>query len=269
VVASDKIKLVIKYDDESRQTAEVYVEGKIQDEACRFLLDTGCAKTTLTWNHLTQNFLSIGKQESSGTFGKAEFDLVKLKSISAGPLSRTDWAVRRAPEGGTDRHLLGMDVMMDHCLSFAFDDALVNIVSEADARRSLADQDLIMDRGLIPCIAVRAGGVDSSAIWDSGAGITLVDTNFVTEHPELFVSLGSEMGTDSTNRKQETPIYMMSGLAVAGHEFNPVKVAAVPLTNPSNPTKSAMNFVLGFSALRQAHWLFDFPNRKWSFEMLR
>lgn len=264
-----RIDLTIKYDDESRQTAEVYVEGRIQDEACRFLLDTGCAKTTLTWDLLTRNFPSIGKQESSGTFGRSEYDLIELKSISVGPLSRDNWTVRRASEGGTDRHLLGMDLIKDHCLSFAFDDAVVNIVSETDARRRLADQDLSMDRGLIPCIAVQAGGVDCSAIWDSGAGITLVDAAFVNEYPELFVSLGSEIGTDSTNRKQETPIYMMSGFVVAGHEFGPVKVAAVPLTNPSNPTKAALNFVLGFSALRQAHWLFDFLNRKWSLEMLR
>lgn len=265
----NKVNLVIKYDDESRQTAEVYVDGTIQNEACRFLLDTGCAKTTLTWDSLTQTFRSVGKEESSGTFGRSEYDLIELKSLCVGPLSQGDWTVRRAAEGGTDRHLFGMDIMKDHCLSFAFDEGVLAIVPETDTHRHEADQDLIMERGLIPCIAVRAGGVDCSAIWDSGAGITLVDTSFLKEHPKLFVPLGSEMGTDSTNRKQETPIYMMSGLAVAGQKFGPVKVAAVPLFKPSKPADPAMKFVLGFSALRQAHWLFDFPKRKWSLEMLR
>lgn len=265
-----KIRLLLKFDDESRQTAEVYVEGGVQDEPCEFLLDTGCAKTTLTRNRLTQDLPSIGKQESSGTFGRAEYDLIELTSLTVGPISRKNWIVRRAPEGGTDRHLLGMDVMRDFCLNFAFDKNEVSITPEADSRREMADQELGMERGLIPYIMAEVGGFTGSALWDSGAGITLVDSSFVKQHPEMFVSIGSEIGTDSTNTQKDTPIFMMDGLVIAGREFRPLKVAAVEFSSSHPRIDASPKFVLGYSTLRQANWLFDFPNRRWTItKMLR
>lgn len=260
----NKISLLLKFDDESRQTAEVYVEGSVQKELCRFLLDTGCAKTTLTRDRHTRDLPSIGKRESSGTFGRAEYDLVELTSLSVGPMFREKWVVSRAPEGGTDRHLFGMDVMRDHCLDFAFDNNEMNIVPETDARRELADQELIMERDLIPYIPVELGGKRGNAIWDSGASITLVDMKFVQQHPNMFVSMGNEIGTDSTNTQRETPIFMMNGLVVAGRKFQPLKVAAINFSISQTKIENPLNVVLGYSTLRQANWLFDFPRRKWA-----
>lgn len=83
-----KISLMLKFDDESQQTAEVYVDGNDQTNLCRFLLDTGCAMTTLTNNQHTKVLPSVGKRESSGSFGRAVYDLVELTSISVGSLLR-------------------------------------------------------------------------------------------------------------------------------------------------------------------------------------
>lgn len=260
-----KISLILKFDDESRQSAEIYVEGSVQsDHPCRFLLDTGCAKTTLTNNQSTKNLPTIGKRESSGTFGRAEYDLVELESLSVGPMVRKKWVVSRAPVGGTDRHLFGMDVMRDYCFDFAFDNHEMNIVLETDVRCKMADQALIMERDLIPYIPVEFGDRSGNAIWDSGASITLVDLDFVRQHPNMFVSIGNEVGTDSTNTQRETPIFMMNGLTIAGRKFQPLKVAALEFSNSHPRVENPLNVVLGYSALRQANWLFDFPRRRWA-----
>lgn len=260
----NKIKLLLKFDDESHQTAEVYVEGSAQGELCRFLLDTGCAKTTLTRDRLTKDLPAVGKRESSGTFGRAEYDLVELTSLSVGPMSREKWIVSRAPKGGTDRHLFGMDVMRDHCINFVFDKKEIQVISENDVRREIADQKLIMERDLIPYIPVELGGRSGNAIWDSGASITLVGIDFVQQNPNMFISMGNEIGTDSTNTQRETPIFMMSGLVIEGKEFQPLKVAAVDFSISQDKIENPLNVVLGYSTIRQANWLFDFPKRRWA-----
>lgn len=259
-----KIPLLLQFDDESRQTAEIYVDGRIHNEPCRFLLDTGCAKTTLMRNRFTQELPTIGQQESSGTFGRAVYDLVELASLSIGPILRENWLVKRAPKGGTDRHLLGMDVMRDYCLHFSFEQGEVSVLPGSDPRNGLVGHELVMERWLIPYITAEVGGLTGRVLWDSGASITLVSSELVRRHPEMFVSLGSEIGTDSTNAQMNTPIFMMDGLTVAHRKFRPLKVAAVEFSKSHPRVEDQLDIVLGYSALRQADWLFDFSNCKWA-----
>lgn len=40
----------------------------------------------------------------------------------------------RAPVGGTDRHLFGMDIMRNYCIDYAFDNNEINIIIERDTK---------------------------------------------------------------------------------------------------------------------------------------
>jgi hypothetical protein len=263
-IAMSVLNLLVKTDDESRQTAEVWVDGELEGTPCQFLLDTGCASTTLTSNAFTRGLKPVGHRSSSGTFGRAKYDLVNVSSISAGPISRKDLTISRAPEGGTDRNLLGMDILRDYRLSFDFDKNQLSIGADSSTDAELEYNEILMDRGLIPYVQVEADGRRGNAVWDSGAGITLVDRSFVQKNPELFVPIGNEIGTDSTNTQRETPIFMMKALKVAARIFHTVKVAAVELRPHDSHVEIPMDFVLGYSVLRQANWVFDFPKRKWT-----
>lgn len=256
----NKISLILKFDDESQQSAEIYVDGSVHTDPYRFLLDTGCAMTTLTRNQLTKILPSVGKRESSGTFGRAVYDLVELTSISVGSIFREKWVVSRAPDGGTDRHLFGMDIMRDYCFDFAFDNNEINIVQESDSRCKIADQELIMENNLIPYIPVEFEGKCGNAIWDSGASVTLVDLDFVRQHPNNFISIGNDIGTDSTNTQRVTPMFMMNGLIIAGRKFQSLKVAALNFSNSHPRVENSLKVCLGYSALRQANWLFVFQD---------
>jgi hypothetical protein len=47
------------------------------------------------------------------------------------------------------------------------------------------------------------GDVTASAVWDTGASLTIVDMNFVQKHPECFQQAGQSSGTDSTGATME------------------------------------------------------------------
>lgn len=259
-----KISFSLQYDDETKQTAQVFVEGLIQDQPSKFLLDTGCAQTSLALNEFTQSLPSTGKRGSSGALGqRADFDLVELSQISVGSLSRNNWQVSRAPQGGLDRHLFGMDIMRDYCLEFNFEHNEMLVLPKADSKIKIADQMMAMENDLIPFIPVEIATVTGNAVWDTGASITLVASSFVEQHPHLFTKLGSETGTDSTNTQMETPTYIMSGLKISGREFQPMKVAAIPFSISQDKVENPINIILGYPTLKQANWIFDFPNKKW------
>jgi hypothetical protein len=66
----NELKLSIEFEDASEETAEVYIEGKVMDSPVKFLLDTGCAKTSLPHNDITKNLNIISSRESSGAISK-------------------------------------------------------------------------------------------------------------------------------------------------------------------------------------------------------
>jgi predicted aspartyl protease len=110
--------LQIKFDDDSKETAEVYVEGKIQGEVCRFLLDTGCARTSLNFDEFSSQFPKIGSEESSGIFGRTSYDLISVCSIELGPIVKNNVVLSRAKRDELDRKLFGMDLL--RIIAFTF-----------------------------------------------------------------------------------------------------------------------------------------------------
>lgn len=69
---------------------------------------------------------------------------------------------------------------------------------------------------------------------------------------------------DSTGATIETPLYLMKEVQIGQHAFAPHKVVAIDLTNVNSKIEIPMDFILGYSTFRQAHWIFDFPNKQWA-----
>ncbi len=257
-----EFQLNIKFDDESKETAEVWVNGTLNSNSTSFLFDTGCAQTSIPFNEFTSNLKSLGSQESSGALGKATYELVSIDNLEIGPIQKTNWQVSRAKPNELDRNLLGMDILKEYCLQFHFTQNKVKIISHAD--ESLKE-DLILDKGSIPYVEITCGKNKAKAVWDSGAGITLVDLAFLKQNSSLFKKLGSTTGTDSTGSTQETPLYEMQPVQIGGRLFPAHPVVAVNLSHINSKAEIPMDFILGYSTLSKASWSLDFPRRKWGF----
>jgi hypothetical protein len=260
------VDLLTQFDDETRECASLYVDGFVQGEKCEFLLDTAAAKTTLKLDTFSALLASVGAKESSGVFGRATYDLVKIESLNVGAIQTRDIVISRAMKGGVDRNLLGMDVLKDFCLYFKFRED--KIILDRGAMPSLRLQELFVDSGFIPYVPVQCGSKDGQAVWDTGASVTLADINFVAKNPEMFEKLGSSMGTDSTGTSFETPTFLMKALTIGGESFAPHKIVGVDLSHVNAKIERPMDFILGYSTLRQADWIFDFPNRQWGVSKL-
>jgi hypothetical protein len=257
------IELQINYDDVSKETAEVYVEVKIQGQTCQFLLDTACAKTSLNFDDFSSRFEKYGSQESSGIFGRTEYDLISIDWIDVGDMiTKNNIVLSRAKKGELDRKLLGMDILKDYCLLFFFAKEKLEMRLKPD--KNISTHNLILDKGFIPHIKLECCDSVCLATWDSGASVTLVDTSFIERHPTMFEQIEAGVGTDSTGSKIETPMYIMSSIFLGDQKFPPHKVAGVNLSHIKSVSNISMDFILGFSTLRHADWLFDFPQKKWA-----
>ncbi|HEY1387543.1 MAG TPA: retropepsin-like aspartic protease [Ktedonobacterales bacterium] len=259
-----ELQLIIQPDEEDGEAAEVLVEGTIGDRAYRFLLDTGASRTSVDFDAYTASFPSAGANSSSGVFANGSYDIIIVPAITVGPITRSDFALTRAPEthqGG--RNLIGMDLLKDYRCHFLFDQRRV-LIDPDEIPENYARQDLRLDQRFHPYIEVRFGPLVANAVWDTGAGLTVVDMSFITRHPTLFLPAGQSTGTDSAGVAMETPMFMMAATHIGGYNFPPLKVAGVDLGGVNATLEIPMDLIVGYNLISLAHWLLDFPRRTWA-----
>jgi hypothetical protein len=257
--------LIIQPDDEETEVAEVLVDVTIGTKQYRFLLDTGAARTSVVLDDYTSTFDSLSKSHSSGVFANSSDDLITLPSFDLGPISRKDLIVSRATGSSPGmRNLVGMDVLKDFRCHFLFQEnrVLVDPIEISEAVVSL--QELTYGARFHPYVDVRLGELEATAVWDTGAGITVVDTNFIDKHPGLFEEVSRSHGTDSTGATMETPMFIMAVTTIGNHKFPPHKVAGIDLSQANSTIDIPMDLILGYSTLSRANWFFDFPGKKWA-----
>jgi hypothetical protein len=106
--------------------------------------------------------------------------------------------------------------------------------------------------------------VTANCVWDSGAGMTIVDQAFWSRHRQSFRTVGPRVGMDAAGEQRSLTTYEVSGMLIGGHEFSAHHVAIVNLSAVNETLAQPMDIVLGYPTLRQANWYFDVPQRLWS-----
>lgn len=258
------IPLILQPDPDEPEAAELYVDGFIEYHPYRFLLDTGAARTRVLWDKYTATFLIDGSHASSGVFAGSNNDLITIPLIEVGPIVKHNLQVVRA-SGNTEgmTHLIGMDVLQHHRLHFLFDENRV-LVDEKEVEPDYPFQSLLTDDKFHPYVQVNFGASAGNAVWDTGASITIVDMAFVQKHPDLFIEVSTSTGTDSTGANMDTPMYMMAPARIGDILFPYHRVAGVDLSHVNSMIDIPMDLILGYSTLRHANWLFDFPRKRWA-----
>jgi hypothetical protein len=265
----NELKLIIKPDEEEEDSAEIYVNGTIGGQPYQFLLDTGAARSEIRFDAYTSRFEVIGQHSSAGVFAKSTNALIRVPAIELGPISRQNFTLVCLPENASHlRNLVGMDLLQDFCCHFLFDESRVLVVPGAEADEGYTFHKLLVDSKFHPYLEVEFGRAQAKAVWDTGASLTIVDLNFIKQQPALFEELGQSTGTDGTGAEQQTSLFLMSPILIGNKEFPAVKVAGVDLSGVNSNIEVPMDLILGYNLLAKAHWLFDFPGRRWAISKL-
>jgi hypothetical protein len=253
------IPLIIEPDPDDPGCALVLVDGTVSGRPRRFVLDTGAARTQVTSDSFTSTLTHIGREAAPGIFGRHERPLVTLPDLQVGPTRVSDLPVALGGGGPEDRSLLGMDVLGQHRWTFDFGHATATVDGATSGQ-----QPLRLGAHLHPVVDVSWPGLRVEAVWDSGSGVTIVDEQLVSGHPELFEAPGRTVGTDSTGTQVEGETRTLTGAVIGGCRFAPHRVAVADLSGMNAGLDRPTEIVLGWTTLRQASWVFDFPGRRWS-----
>lgn len=263
-----KIKLIIIEDKEDVECAEVCVSALIEGDEFEFLLDTGAGTSSIRNSEFTLQYPVIKSKKSSGVFSDTQEKVIRIPSVRLGPIRKENVEFTRIDKDSGKPNLIGMNVLKDFALLFDFQYLTVD-VNPDDAKFIRNCNDLYCDDKYHPYITVGFDDSEASAVWDTGASITVVDTTFIEENKGFFQLVGDSTGTDANGSSLLTPIYNMSQMIIDGYLFPAHHVAAVDLSQVNATLDKKMNLILGYSSFRYADWWFDFPARKWKITKYR
>ncbi len=262
------MELLIEPDPDEPTCATVMVDATLTGVGYRFVVDTGAGSTTLVADERTRSLPPSGYQTSAGLFGTVIDARVTVPDFRLGELPARGVEVLLTDqhlEGA--RNLLGMDVLGDHRCCFRFLDRppTLQLSTAATTSPFAGDEALMIGTHGQPFVSVAwPDGTSARALWDSGAGITVVDAAFHERYPQLFEAVGDTVGTDSTGTQMSTPTCHVAAARTGGITIAQHIAAVFDLTPTNTADGPRTDLVLGYPALSQANWVLDFPTRRWS-----
>jgi hypothetical protein len=258
------LKLNIIQDKEDKEAAEVYLEGFVAGKKYKFLLDSGAAISTIQYDNFTSKFESNEKYNSSGVFNRFQGDLIIIPEFRIENIIKKDFTLMRESKKRKNvKNVVGMDLLKDYCCLFQFSLRKVLLGKTNEFNINQKKLKLYLGKKFHPYVDVQLGNVKIKAVWDTGAGISIVDTDFIDNNLNFFEKRGKSKGTDSSGTQIETPIYQMKTPIIGDKQFPSHMCAAVDFSHIKDQTDTPMDMILGYSTLSKAHWLFDFPKKEW------
>jgi gag-polyprotein putative aspartyl protease len=222
-----EISLVVEIDDDDSQCAVVLVDGAVAGHHYRFVLDTGASRTQVVADAFIDALETSGEHHSHGVFSPSTQRTVQLPDLEVGPLRSSSIEASVAVDTqGIVHPLIGMDLLKDHRLHFCFDREVL-IVDDTPVGHEL--HPLMVDDAHHLYVEASWPSATARCVWDSGAGMTIVDKGFWTRHRDLFSPVGSSQGTDASGVQQASTTYEVDSPMIGGHWFAPHHVAVVDL----------------------------------------
>jgi hypothetical protein len=256
-----KVPLLIEPDADDPGCATILVDGAVEAIPRRFLLDTGAALTCCKLDEVTAEFPVSGASSSSALFAAQDHDVIQVADVAIGGRSWSGPLTITRERQPTQLHdILGMDIL-GRC-SCDFDFPAARLVLDGPPS-GITGNPLTTDSAGHPYVDVEYGDAVATAVWDSGASMTVVDKAFVAAYPGHFTEVAPTMGTDAAGVRSETATFRMGAVDVGGQHLGPSTVAAVDLAPLNATVDVAMDMIVGYPLLAQARWVFDFPAKRW------
>lgn len=257
------IPLVVQPDPEDESCLHAWIDVIADGVPMRLLLDTGTPRSAVP--HVAP-FATRPRRitrAGRGAFGAPGGDemLVEANALYTGDLVTPDLMVQLQPEGWRHPGLLGMDVLGSHRCDFRFDVPRIDL--DGEERPAVAWYPLTTAPHSTPTIPLNWDQTSLDAMWDTGAGATLVDQSWANRHPDI-VSVRPEMGrgTDVTGTEANHHWGTLASCRIGDATFADQKCADIDLS-PLNATLARpVEVVIGLPLIAQASWCMDYPRHR-------
>jgi hypothetical protein len=227
-------------------------------------LDTGSDRSNVKKVDVIANYPSQGKTEQHGVAGVAQAcDWIQVSQLTVGDAKLPKHQAARC-DSNTPGNVIGFDVFLGRTIGLNFQTKLFD-VSYDSLPLNLPHHPFWFAPGGLAALPVQVGNLELLAMWDTGAGLSVVDTEYAISHPELFTK-GQEFnnGMDSNGNPVKMTVYLLKKITIGSKTFENTTFLAIDLSKVRAGLGSETHLILGYNIISQANWYIDTRTRSWS-----
>ncbi len=241
-------------------SGQAFLSARIDGHDIEFLVDTGASSSFIGAHQATDLLPSLGAATKGGASGHIEYgEKIKLHSFELGSRTFSNLLFQRFKSAPI--HYLGMDVLRQGSFSFDFPRSLFNWeVATPETPQSYETG----PKGHIR-LPTSLNTEKLLAIFDTGAGITTVDRDFVKRFNDSFEFIQKiEGGKDINGHLVEMVLYRCHSLIIGNKILENDLALAIDFSSIKKHLGDNAPIILGFNHIAKHCWHFE-PNTKlWS-----
>lgn len=253
-------EIILEVLKEEEDSGRIFALGNVDGQSERFYIDTGANTTKIKSNNVFEKYHAIENRTLMGLSGNPmTVSKIKVQNISMGPFSAFSHEIFLYPNMPYFESTAGVDLLQNKIFGFEFTKSRVIELDKINANEKfiLAPQGYIL-------IHTKISNNEVNGIWDTGAGLTTIDTEFVKKNSNLFTFVKDIEGGDTTGSIINMKLYLVKKIQIGSitlenvqflaHDFSPIK------TKLNDPT---INMAIGFNMIIHHDWYFDMINKSW------
>ncbi len=259
------IPLDLLPDPDDERCLQAWTDATAEGVTLRLLVDTGTPRSAVPHVGPFATHPRRPAPAGRGAFGApgGEEVLVQVDALHAGDLTTPTLLVQLQPEGWPHPGMLGMDVLGSHRCDFHFDVPRIDL--DHEAQPAAGWHRLTAAPHSTPTVQVVWDQTSVDALWDTGAGTTLVDESWAGRHPDIVaVHAETGLGTDVTGAEASYRWGTMAPCRIGGAGFAEQTCAVVDFSALNATLASPWEVVVGLPLIAQASWCMDHPGRRWA-----
>lgn len=242
----------------------VSIDVDFDGQPRRFQFDTGANSSMVEPDEITAEYAVVGQRQSRGAAGTTiECAEIEAEKIGIGPLVLPKQKFARCDLGTESMNNLGLGHFEGMILDLRFSDSELEFLAAIPEKNpSFKLERLSLGHLKIP---IRLGVDDFSALFDTGAQLSAVDSEFVKTNPNRFKPLASEeVVRNITGAVVESEYFILDQVEIGGIVFNDVTVIAFDFGEIRNYFGIETPLIVGTNIIVHADWTFDLISNQWN-----
>lgn len=244
-------------------SGKIYVPCKFDGDAQSCILDTGATFSSVAGARF-KNYAVIKKMHQEGASRIATpIEDIAVKNLEIGSRVFSNVRVSREPRAEGHESVVGADILARGAMSFRFG-AKPSLTLGVGAPKGALHGLVVYDDSVFS-IPVKIGGSTYKALWDTGAGLTSVDPDFIAAHPKDFVfDRKLDGGKDLAGQPVVMKLYTAKRIAVGGRLFKNVRALAFGFSVVHDRIAKDIHMIIGYNVITKADWFFDPKTGAWA-----
>lgn len=263
MLKSEPDSLPMRIEQGELQSGRIYLPCVIDGQERWLHLDTGSNYTSVPDDEFFGRYRVVGQRKTTGASGISKMrDEIQAEIFRFGSMSLNQKKLVRYPHSANQEPRLGMDVLAGKLLKIDFKKR--RLTFEQSIPNELSSYPIKAEVNGQISMAVRIAGIQTQALWDTGAEISVGDEKLINAHPSEFSFLQEiDNGLDATGEPVKFKLYEFKNLKMGDFSING-RMMAMDFATVRSQVGHDIQILLGFNLIQLKTWHLDLLNFRWA-----